>query len=97
MPVDATAFPHRRATHNIFAAVTWPVEEDSSAHVKYIREYWAKLQPFTDGYYTNEVGDEGQRVVDENYQGNLPRLRQIKRKFDPDNLFRLNANVLPAA
>jgi FAD/FMN-containing dehydrogenase len=34
--------------------------------------------------------------VDENYQGNLARMREVKRKYDPKNLFRLNANVLPA-
>jgi len=61
-----------------------------------VKDYWSKLEPFTDGYYTNETGDEGQRKIDDNYQGNLPRLRAIKKKYDPANLFRLNANVLPA-
>ena len=37
-----------------------------------------------------------QRVVDANYQGNLGRMRVIKKKYDPMNLFRLNANVQPA-
>ena len=45
---------------------------------------------------TNESGDESQQVRDANYQGNLPRLRAIKKKYDPANLFRLNANVQPA-
>ena len=60
-----------------------------------MRSYWATLERYTDGYYTNEVADEGQRVIDENYQGNLPRLQQVKNKYDPKNLFRLNANVKP--
>jgi hypothetical protein len=34
-------------------------------------------------------------VVDDNYQGNLPRMREVKKKYDPGNLFRLNANVQP--
>jgi FAD/FMN-containing dehydrogenase len=97
VPVQATAFPHRRATHNMFATVSWPLASDSSTHVGYIKGYWPKLQRYTDGYYTNETFDEGQRVLDDNYQGNLPRLREVKRKYDPGNLFRLNANVLPAA
>jgi hypothetical protein len=93
---DATAFPHRRATHNMFSAVSWPLTGDPTGHIAYLKRYWATLEPFTDGYYTNEVGDEAQRYVDENYQGNLARLRAVKRKYDPANLFRLNANVKPA-
>jgi FAD/FMN-containing dehydrogenase len=64
--------------------------------VGYVKDYWGKLEPFTDGYYTNEVADEPQRYVDANYQGNLPRLQALKKKYDPTNLFRLNANVKPA-
>jgi hypothetical protein len=94
---DATAFPHRHSTHNMFAAVSWPLAADATPHVAYIKKYWATLQPFTDGYYTNEVGEEAQRFVDANYQGNLARLQAVKSKYDPSNLFRLNANVTPAA
>jgi hypothetical protein len=94
---DATAFPHRRSTHNMFATVSWPLAADATPHVAYIKKYWATLEAFTDGYYTNEVGEEGQRFVDANYQGNLARLRAVKSKYDPSNLFRLNANVTPAA
>jgi FAD/FMN-containing dehydrogenase len=93
---DATAFPHRRATHGIFTTVSWSLDSDRAPHVARCREYWSKLEPFTDGYYTNETGDEGQRRIDDNYQGNLPRLRAVKKKYDPANLFRLNANVVPA-
>ena len=93
---NATAFPHRRSTHNIFATVAWKLDTDRAPHVAYVKDFWSKLEPFTDGYYTNETGDEGQRMVDSNYQGNLARLREIKKKYDPMNLFRLNANVQPA-
>jgi FAD/FMN-containing dehydrogenase len=94
--VEATAFPHRYATHNMLNLVSWPLELDRKPHVDYLRGSWAKLEPFTRGYYTNEVADEAQAVVDENYQGNLARMREVKRTYDPKNLFRLNANVLPA-
>jgi FAD/FMN-containing dehydrogenase len=94
---DATAFPHRRCTHNMFAAVSWPLGRDPAQHVRYVKDYWAKLERFTDGYYTNEVADEAQQVVDDNYQGNLARLQLLKNKYDPGNLFRLNANVRPTA
>jgi hypothetical protein len=92
---DATAFPHRSSRLNMFALVTWPLDQDSSPHVSYVKEYWSRLQPFTDGYYTNEVAFEPQKQVDENYQGNIGRLVQVKNKYDPTNLFRLNANVKP--
>ncbi len=92
---DATAFPHRRSRLNMFSVVTWDVERDGGPHVAYIKDYWAKLKPYTDGYYTNEVANEPQRQVDENYQGNIGRLTQLKNKYDPTNLFRLNANVKP--
>lgn len=96
VPVEATAFPHRRSRLNLLSSVSWPMTVEAAPHVRYIKDYWSKLERFTDGYYTNEVADEGQPVIDENYQGNLPRLRQIKAKYDPTNLFRLNANVKPA-
>lgn len=94
---EATAFPHRKARANMFAVVSWPMEKDGAPHVGYVKDYWGKLEPFTDGYYTNEVADEPQRYVDANYQGNLPRLQALKKQFDPTNLFRLNANVKPAS
>ncbi len=97
VPVEATAFPHRRATHNMFATVAWPLAADAAPHVAYVKQYWGGLAHYTDGYYTNEVADEGQRVIDDNYQANLPRLQKVKAKYDPTNLFRLNANVRPVA
>src|SRR5690606_1650509 len=90
---SATAFPQRRSMANMFAVVSWPLELDGAEHVRYVKDYWKTLEPFTDGYYTNEVANEAQKVVDANYQGNLGRLRTLKRKYDPTNLFRLNANI----
>ena len=92
----ATAFPHRRSTHNMLAAVVWNLDSDRKPHVDWLKGYWSTLEKFTDGWYTNESGDESQKVRDDNYQGNLPRLRELKKKYDPGNLFRLNANVVPA-
>jgi hypothetical protein len=94
--VDATAFPHRYAKHNMLTLVSWPLERDRTPHVDYLRKHWSTLEPHARGYYMNEVADEAQTVVDENYQGNIGRMREIKKKYDPMNLFRLNANVQPA-
>lgn len=92
---DATAFPHRRSRLNMFVVTNWSMETDGAPHIAYGRRYWSQLERYTDGYYTNEVANEPQRQVDENYQGNIGRLTQLKNKYDPTNLFRLNANVKP--
>lgn len=93
---DATAFPHRHSKHNMFAVVSWSLNDDAAPHIRYVKDYWDTLERHTDGYYTVEVADEAQSIVDSNYQGNIGRLRQIKKQYDPGNLFRLNANVEPA-
>jgi len=92
---DATAFPHRRSRLNMFVVTTWDLAHDGAPHIAYARDYWSKLQRFTNGYYTNEVANEPQKQVDENYQGNIGRLVELKNRYDPTNLFRLNANVKP--
>lgn len=96
---DATAFPHRHAQHNLFAVATWKLDHDreGASHRSYMRKYWATLEPYTLGYYTNEVADEAQGVIDANYMHNYRRLQALKDQYDPGNLFRLNANILPNA
>lgn len=94
---DATAFPHRPASHNMFASVSWPLNSDPTPHIKYVKDYWATVEGHTNGYYTNEVADEAQHFVDENYQGNFARLQALKTRYDPRNRFRLNANIRPLA
>ena len=93
---DATAFSHRHVKHGMFSVVSWKLGTDSTPHVRYIKDYWATLEPFTLGRYTNSIGDEPQKLVSDNYGISLPRLRALKKKYDPINLFRLNANVQPA-
>lgn len=96
VPVEATAFAHRKSQANMFAVVAWPLDADRTPHVDYVRSYWKSLEAATDGYYTNEVANEPQSQVNKNYQGNFPRLLKVKKKYDPGNLFRLNANIAPS-
>jgi FAD binding domain/Berberine and berberine like len=93
VPTDATAFPHRYASHSLFTSSDWPAGTDGREHMNYTRAYWKTLEPFTHGYYTNETADEGQQVINSNYQGNFARLVTVKKRYDPGNLFRLNANI----
>lgn len=90
---DSTAFAHRKSKANMLLNVSWPVQNDATPHVSYIRRYWDTLSPSTDGYYTVETSDESDKVRHGNYQGNFPRLLEVKKKYDPTNLFRLNANI----
>ena len=92
---DATAFPHRYALANLICAVSWPLVESRDPYLAHLREYWSKMEKYTYGWYTNEVGDEKPAMVNKNYQGNYARLLKIKNQYDPSNLFRLNANVRP--
>jgi FAD/FMN-containing dehydrogenase len=92
---DATAFPHRSIHATALLAVDWPGDADPTRHVDWLLKYWATIEPHTDGFYTNDVVNETQQQIDANYVGNYPRLVQLKNRYDPTNLFRLNANVRP--
>jgi FAD/FMN-containing dehydrogenase len=96
VPPASTAFAHREAKQNLLAMVAWKTGADSSDHVSWLRQYWATLEPFTKGWYSNEFNDESALVVDANYRENHARLVTVKNKYDPTNLFRLNANVRPS-
>jgi FAD/FMN-containing dehydrogenase len=95
VPAAATAFPHRDITLIPLLSVDWAVDSDPTEHVAYIRKYWASIEPHIHGFYTNDLIDETQQQVDENYLGNYARLLALKNKYDPTNLFRLNANIIP--
>jgi FAD/FMN-containing dehydrogenase len=97
VPTPDTAFAHRKSLANMFVIVEWEKDAEAESHVRYIRDWWKQLEPDTDGYYTVDTADESRAVRHGNYQGNFPRLLQLKKKYDPTNLFRLNANINPAA
>ena len=92
---DATAFAHRKSMANMLVFVSWDLDSDGDPHVAWIRDYWKSVERFSDGFYTNEISNETERVVNGNYQGNYERLLQVKNRYDPNNLFRLNANITP--
>jgi FAD/FMN-containing dehydrogenase len=95
--VDATAFAHRNSATNMLVFIDWPADNDATQHIDYIRSYWKTVEAFTDGYYTNDGSDNPQEIRHSNYQSNFARLLQIKKEYDPTNLFRLNSNIDPTA
>lgn len=96
VPADATAFAHRYSRYNLFTSVGWSVGSDSTPHVKRVKAYWADIEPHTHGFYTNDIYEESQELVNRNYQGNYARLVEVKNRYDSGNLFRINANVIPS-
>ncbi len=95
VPADATAFPHRYAEHNLVTGSFWKQGVDIEPHINWSRRYWKKVAPYTDGFYINDEFMETQQEVNLNFLGNYERLVEIKNKYDPTNLFRLNANIKP--
>src|SRR5262245_7938979 len=93
---EATAFPFHDVPATAVLAADWPATSDPEPHLKWLSQYWSTIAPFTYGFYTNDVVEESQKQVDENYLGNYPRLVKLKNQYDPTNLFRLNANVRPS-
>ncbi len=94
---DATAFPCRGGLHvGIYAL--WKPGESDEPNVAWVRDTWKRIQPFAaGGLYVNEIGgDDGRDRVKQAYGVNYARLATIKKKYDPTNLFRLNANIEPA-
>ena len=93
---DATAFPNRGALYWMGLVAKWPTPEGADEKIARIREAWKELAPLATGFYTNLAdADEPLAAYRENYGGNLERLMELKAKYDPMNLFRLNANVPP--
>jgi len=92
----ATAFPHRRAeTMLVFGGVWRKPAEDQEVIAK-LRHWFDALEPFTGGYYDNIEFERNDPQIG-SYGPAYPRLRQIKGRYDPTNLFRLNNNVKPIA
>jgi FAD/FMN-containing dehydrogenase len=91
-----TAFSTRNAIANMMPGVGWPYGSERDAHVAWCREYWTHLEQFTTGFYINDATDE--TTADDvawNYKANMDRLVEVKNRYDPENLFRLNSNIQP--
>jgi len=92
-----TAFSYREAN---WAQIIVGADPDPSNNQKimgWTKDYWLALHPHSaGGAYVNFLMDEGQGRVEATYRDNYPRLVAIKNKYDPDNFFHINQNILPA-
>jgi FAD/FMN-containing dehydrogenase len=93
---DATAFGHRDASYAMVIAGMWPDPADNQANTQWVRDYYSAIAPLSqEGGYVNFASSDDQSKVAANYGVNYARLQEVKRRYDPHNVFHLNQNIQP--
>jgi FAD/FMN-containing dehydrogenase len=95
VPVDAMAFPLRQRGYGLFMHAGWKQPELRHPALAWLAGLSRELARHSSGVYVNSLGDEPPGRTVEAYGPNYARLRTIKSKYDPDNVFRVNHNVVP--
>ncbi|MFW8592851.1 FAD-binding oxidoreductase [Cribrihabitans neustonicus] len=92
----ATAFGHRDANFSMVILAASDDPADDAAHKKWVRGYSDAVAPHSEpGGYINFMDEDDAGRVRDNFGGNYDRLLEVKRRYDPDNLFRVNQNIAP--
>ena len=92
-----TAFSYRGTKWAEVIVGVDPDPANKDKIVEWARDYWEAVHPYSaGGAYVNFMMEEGAARVEATYGGNYARLRQVKAKYDPENLFRVNQNIAPA-
>ena len=74
----------------------WPDPADNEANTAWVRDYTAATAPLSEeGGYINFMSGDDQERIKANYKGNYDRLVEVKRTYDPENVFRQNHNIVP--
>jgi hypothetical protein len=98
VPADATAFAHRSSPIMANVVAVYERPDERPVHEDWLAGLAAELRQDDDGAYVGFLGDEGEERVRAAYPGGTwERLASIKARYDPDNVFRLNQNIPPAA
>jgi FAD/FMN-containing dehydrogenase len=96
VPATATAFPHREPGYNLVIPGVWPDAKDDDANIAWVRDTYDALTPYmAESVYVNYLADDDNSRVQAAYGPNWERLQQVKRAYDPDNVFHLNQNITP--
>jgi FAD/FMN-containing dehydrogenase len=98
VPSGDTAFVHRDIGYEWAALSSWLDAGEAAGHIRWAREFSQAMLPFTRGFYVNQVGteaEEGADLIREAFGANYQRLADLKRQYDPTNLFRHNQNIKP--
>ena len=97
----ATAFGDRSMPYMMSIDSIWREAADDQTNIAWTRDFWKRMQPHSQGgrMYLNfpGLGEEGNQLLRNSFGANYARLQAIKRKYDPDNVFRFNPNIQPGA
>jgi FAD/FMN-containing dehydrogenase len=97
VPTDATAFAHRARRIMVNVAALYARPDEAAQHTAWANDFAETLRQGDSAAYVNFLGDEGALRIRAAYPGaTWERLRAIKARYDPTNLFRLNHNIPPA-
>jgi FAD/FMN-containing dehydrogenase len=97
VPAEATAFAHRSSRIMVNVAAFYEGTEYRAAREAWVSHFAAALRQGEGGAYVGFLGEEGEERVREAYpKSTWDRLAEIKRRYDPTNVFRLNQNIPPA-
>jgi FAD/FMN-containing dehydrogenase len=98
VPVEQTAFGLRRVHYSINIMPGWTDPSMAEKCITWAQEFASALNAFgASDAYVNYLGDEGPSAVKASYGANYARLAALKKKYDPDNFFRFNQNIVPAS
>ncbi|MFN2609290.1 MAG: FAD-binding oxidoreductase [Actinomycetota bacterium] len=92
---DATAYSNRTAVFNFSIDNIWEDSAENDKQIAWSRAFFEQIRPAMRGVYLNFIGDEGLDRVKESFGAKYERLVELKKKYDPINLFRLNQNIKP--
>jgi Berberine and berberine like len=94
---DHTALGLRESVLSIVITAVWHDPADDQSNVAWVRDYYDALRRYAqEDAYVNFLAADDQDGVRAAYGSNYDRLAEVKRRYDPDNLFRLNQNIRPA-
>jgi len=94
--VSDTAYALRQPGYELDIMGRWNTPAEKKSAVQWVKALQSKLQPFAHGLYINQLGETSDDLVRAGYGPNYARLAEIKKKYDPNNLLRLNQNITPA-
>ncbi len=94
---DETAFAYREANFSTVILCAWQDPAVDAERIKWVKDYYDAIAPYSEpGGYVNFMSDDDRSRVKDNYGANYARLSQVKRAYDPENLFHHNQNIPPA-